>query len=328
MFVNIGWMTNYAGPTPEDPTLGGHGHLRNNTVGHEAWNFRPHRGKVYGYIPRNTAVSLERLGAKRAATAVSGVTVVWIARSPRNRITYIVGWYHAATVRHVANAVTLTRRAGFNVDYQVETLPENATLLSVDARLYKIPTAKLPGNLGQSPVWYGKDESFRADVLQYIGAGGVRPASAKRTAKGRSPRQPDPELRWKIEKAAVAHAWRHYESKAGGSRSLVSVEPYGRGWDLEATGFDGSLLKIEVKGLQSSGIVAELTPNEYAKMLSSEHREDYVIYIVTEALKRSAAAHIFRYSKDQSTATNLVWVTEDNRRLKIEARVAARLSVP
>lgn len=45
MFVNIGWMTNYAGPTPEDPALGGHGHLRNNPVGHEAWNFRPHRGK-------------------------------------------------------------------------------------------------------------------------------------------------------------------------------------------------------------------------------------------------------------------------------------------
>ena len=52
VLVNIGWMIDYAGISADDPTLGGHGYLKANKSGHEAWNFRPYRKKVYGYVPR------------------------------------------------------------------------------------------------------------------------------------------------------------------------------------------------------------------------------------------------------------------------------------
>jgi hypothetical protein len=32
-------------------------------------------------------------------------------------------------------------------------------------RLFHIPTAKVTGNLGQSPVWYGGTDQFRARAL-------------------------------------------------------------------------------------------------------------------------------------------------------------------
>lgn len=170
-----------------------------------------------------------------------------------------------------------------------------------------------PGNLGQSPVWYGKDDKFRKSVLAYVEAGGKR-------------HQPDPDLRRRIEEAAVEHATLYYESAEGGKRSVVSVERNARGWDLEASGFDGSMLKVEVKGLQGRQVVAELTPNEYSKMLDPEHRRDYVIYIVTQALEKVPKSHVFRYDAERSKSKSVVWVTDDDRKLVIEPIVAARVS--
>ena len=57
LFVNVGWQTHYAG-TKGDPTTGGFAYLREHDMGHEAWNFLSSQGKVYGYIPRETTVSL------------------------------------------------------------------------------------------------------------------------------------------------------------------------------------------------------------------------------------------------------------------------------
>lgn len=320
VFINIGWMVNYAGPSSNDPTLGNFGHLKTHDVGHEAWNFKPLRGKVYGYVPRNARIRLERLGGARAAESTSGVTVIWIARNPRNGRTYIVGWYKNATVYRNSDAITRRRSSEFEVHYQVETKDGDATLLRPDARVFPIPTAKTKGNLGQSPVWYGKDDVFRKMVHDYIYEGRLPPMPKKG-----SPRQPDPELRRKIERAAIEHATLYFSSPEGGSRNVVSVEPYGRGWDLEATAFDESVLKIEVKGVSGKAILAELTPNEFTMMMSAQHRADYIVYIVTEALEKTARAHVFRYDAERSNRNEAVWVTDDNRRLGIERRTGARL---
>lgn len=256
VFANIGWMVKYSGPSSDDPTLGNFGYLKTDTVGHEAWNFKPLRGKVYGYVPRSAQIRIERLGGGRNEDQLEGVTVVWLARNPRDKRTYIVGWYKNATVHRGPNSITLARGKSFRVGYQIEAPASSATLLSPDARVFPIPTAKEPGNLGQSPLWYGKDDKFRAAVRAYISEGTL-PSARKRT----SPKQLDPELRRKIEKAAVAHATKHYASKAGGSRTVASVETLGCGWDLEATAFDGSVLKVEVKGLSGKDVVVELTLN-------------------------------------------------------------------
>ena len=314
-------MVKYSGPSSNDPTLGNFGYLKTGTVGHEAWNFKPHRGKVYGYVPRSAQIRIERLGSARSDDQLQGVTVVWLARNPRDKRTYIVGWYRNATVHRDANSISLARGKSFRVGYQIEAPAGSATLLAPDARIFPIPTAKEPGNLGQSPVWYGKDDKFRAAVRAYISDGKL-----PSTRKGTSPKQLDPELRTKIEKAAVAHATRHYTSKAGGSRTVESVEALARGWDLEATAFDGSVLKVEVKGLSGRDVLVEVTPNEYAHMISAEHRSDYIIYIVTEALEKSARAHVFRYDALLSKGKDHVWITDDFRKLTIQPLIAARLS--
>lgn len=322
VFVNIGWMVHYDGPSASDPTLGGHGHLKANKVGHEAWNFRPYRGQLLGYVPRSAKINLMRLGGTRKAESVDGVTVVWIAKSPRDKKNYIVGWYVGATVYRNNEHRRVSRSGSLSVGYQVTGNPQAAKLLPVDARVFRIPTAKEKGNLGQSPVWYGKDDEFRASVRAYIQNDGV---VLKPKKSARAPRQLDTELRRRIEQAAIDHAVAHYTSKNGGGRSVRSVELESKGWDLEATSSDGSVLYIEVKGLSGSEVVVELTPNEYAKMQSERAR--YVVYILSNALEKSQQAHVFRYDAEQSSRKNLVWETDDGRNLMIEERVAARLSV-
>ena len=325
VFVNIGWMRDYAGVSADDPTLGGHGYLKANKTGHEAWNFLPSGKKVYGYVPRQARINIANLGGTSTDDKADGVTVVWIARNPRDRKTYIVGWYGNATVFSRSDHLTLGRQNGFSVGYQIVAPSDQAFLLPVDARLFLVPTAKAKGNLGQSPVWYGGTEAFRAKVNIYVRAGGTFPKSEKKKSVS-GKRQPDPELRKKIELAAVRHATDFYVSVEGGSQIVDSVEKDGVGWDLNVTAPTGAVLKVEVKGLSGRDIVVELTPNEYKQMLSLDNRTDYVVYIVTQAGTPQAKRHIFVHDKDMSKGKSLAWVTSDGRLLKIQERVAARLS--
>lgn len=273
-------------------------------------------------MPRSAKINISRFGAKRGDAAVDGVTVVWIARNPRTKKTVIVGWYRNAFIHKDADHRRLKRLSDFDVGYQIEAPAVDAVLLPIDARSYIIPTAKEPGNLGQSPVWYGKGEAFNRDVAEYISRGGRR---VQRPAK--TPRQTDPELRRKVEQAAIAHAIAYYESDEGGCHRVESVEKDGVGWDLEAFSENGTHLKIEVKGLSGKDLVVELTPNEYAKMRSLENRTDYIIYALPEALSSKPMAYIFRHDAILSKGNDLAWVTDDGQRLRIEPIIAARLSI-
>lgn len=321
VYINHAWMTHYKGPKG-DKAEGNFGFLKTNDIAHESWNFEPIKRKVYGYVPRSAKINISRLGAKRGDTEVKGVTVVWIARNPRTKKTVIVGWYRNAKIYKNAEHRCLMRSSNFEVGYQIEAPATDAVLLPIDARSYTIPTAKEPGNLGQSPVWYGKGTAFNRDVAEYIDRGGRR---VRRPAK--APRQTDPELRRKVEQAAINHAIAYYESDEGGSHRVESVEKDCVGWDLEAFSEDGGQLKIEVKGLSGKYLVVELTPNEYAKMRSLEHRADYIVYVLPEALSPKPVAHIFRYDAILSKGKHLVWMTDDGQRLRIEPIIAARLSI-
>lgn len=321
MYINHAWMTHYKGPKG-DKAEGNFGFLKTNEIAHESWNFEPIGRKVYGHVPRSAKINISRLGAKRGDTEVKGVTVVWIARNPRTKKTVVVGWYRNAYIHNDAEHRLLKRSSDFEIGYQIEAPAADAVLLPIDARSYTIPTAKKPGNLGQSPVWYGKGAAFNKDVVAYINQGGRR---VRRLAK--VPRQTDPELRRKVEQAAINHAIAFFESDEGGSHRVVSVEKDSVGWDLEAFFEDGTHLKVEVKGLSGKDLVVELTPNEYAKMQSSKHRADYIIYVLPEALSPKPVAYIFRYDAILSKGKDLVWMTDDGQRLKIKPIIAARLSI-
>jgi len=149
LFANVGWMNRYEGEFEDDPTLGSHGWLKGHKWGHEAWNFKPSRGKVYGYVPaRSNKINLNKLGADARDESLDGVTFIFIAREPRSKEARIVGWHRNATVYRVAGSLTLRRAPGVEVNYQIVANELNATLLPTVQRTFRIPTAKVPGNLG------------------------------------------------------------------------------------------------------------------------------------------------------------------------------------
>lgn len=326
LFVNIGWMKRYKGIAADDEISGGFGYFHKHKFGHETWNFAPLGGRVYGYVPRSQRINLKNLGADANADEVSGVTVVWVARHPSTYAIKIVGWYLNATVR--SDQWTLKREGGHVVDYQIEAPANQARLLDEDERLFDIPTAQRGGKgyLGQSPVWYGGSDVFRSKALNYILNGGALLPTAK-TMRRPPPKNLDPEARKRVELAAVAHATRYYESKAGGKRQVRSVEKDCCGWDLTVTAPNGEILKVEVKGLTGRECIAELTPNEYKMMQSAEHRDEYVVYIVTEADTLRARSHVFRFQREPSTAKRPVWSSSDGKRLCIKPMTAAHLSI-
>jgi hypothetical protein len=325
LFANVGWMTWYEGQREDDHTLGNHAWLKKHKWGHEAWNFKPYRGKVYGYIPgRSSRIDIRKLDPQCRGAFVDGVTVVFMARHPRTRETRIVGWYSDAVVYREVGHATLIRARGIEVQYQVVADESRMKLLSVDERQFRIPTEKVQGNLGQSPLWYGGSDAFRQSVRAYIASEAQPPARSK-ARRGDLSQSADPAARKLIELAAVRHATAFYQSKLGGLRQVRSVEGDAAGWDLTVTGA-GEVLKVEVKGLGGSTVCVELTPNEFAKMQSPEHRRDYVVYVVTEALTERAKSHIFYYNALRSQGREHIWTTHDQKQLKIEKRIAARLT--
>lgn len=323
VFVNVGWMVSYQGVN-NDPTLGGHGWLKNHDYGHEAWNFLSVKGELYGYVPRSARINLKRLGANSKDEMIAGVTVVWIARNPRDGGTYIAGWYRNALIHKESNHLKVARSSKQVVEYQIQAPASEARLLNPDQRILRVPTAKVKGNLGQSPVWYGNPD-FLMRVREYLENDGV---IDNRREKGgsKAPRNQDPEMRKLVELAAVRHAIAYYTSQAGGSHTVKSVELDNVGWDLTVIGGDVTL-KVEVKGLSGSNLCVELTPNEYRKMSSPEHRNMYVVYVVTNALTPYAKSNVFYYNSDASHGRVHVWATEDGQLLNIEEFVGARLTI-
>nr|WP_321524836.1 DUF3883 domain-containing protein [uncultured Cohaesibacter sp.] len=320
LYINVAWMTYYMGPNG-DKAEGNFGYMKENpgAVVHESWNFKPINGKVYGYVPRSARIDIANLGATLEDQLIENVTVVWISRDPRVKKTVIVGWYRNATIHRRADHIRKKRNQYISVGYQIEAPEEHTVLLSTDARVFKIPTGNKKGSLGQSPIWYGSNQAFNRDVLRYIKNGGLKPKS--------KPNSSNPELRRLVEQAAINHAIAHFSSPDGGARDVVSVEKDGVGWDLEARDQNDEVLKIEVKGLSGHELKVELTPNEYEKMCSKEHRKDYVIYVLLDALSDQPIARIFRFDAILSKRKDLVWTNVGGQRLKIEPRVGARLTI-
>ncbi|MBG8556074.1 protein NO VEIN domain-containing protein [Hymenobacter guriensis] len=322
IFFNTGWMDSYAGNHRNlDPITGGGAHTREQGWGGEIFNFKPYRGRYYGYV-RTThggAIRLERLGAARADDRIEGVTVVWTAPRPAKEGggSYIVGWYKNATLFRTERPRPANSRHLWQdhlMEFYATAAATDVVLLSRDSRLFPVPRSKAK-SMGQSNVWYADDEAnldFVQQVQAYIARGGILSPPATRK-KGRSPRQPDVLKRLAIEQKAIETAWDYYR-KLG--YDLESVEAAKVGWDLTAT--NGSVrLKLEVKGLSGTAIAAELTANEYSCLLADS--PNYRVCIVTNALTKPLL-HIFSYSK-----TVDLWVSEEGLELSFEKVTSARV---
>jgi hypothetical protein len=327
LFLNIGWMKYYEGPTRDDPTIGGHGWLtsgKGHTHGHECYNFANQRGYCYGSHPGSVGTNLQRLGATASSESVEGILVIWFSRNPRGGKAYIVGWYKSATVYRrfqkrgpgVGNLLK-----GEPIDYKVRARYTDCLRLedARSCRSFEIPTRITPGGYGQNPNWYGTNNKFLDKVWDYVQSYEARQRDLGPRRKLSTPRNPDPQIRILVEQNAIRIATEHYESPAGGSREVKSVERENLGWDLVAKNRLNTL-KIEVKGVSSVVPIAELTPNEFVKM--KEHKYSWVLFIVVNCLSQNPGFYEFRFN-----SVSNCWETTSGGLLAIQEKTAAVVSL-
>jgi hypothetical protein len=321
LFLNLAWMRSYKGLKADIPK-GTFAYMRTEKGKvhvHEAFNFLPTNGKYYGYAAvKNGHIDIRRLGADRDDTYIDNVLVVWTATRP-GRGKVIVGWYKNARV--LADAQWRPWNAAMRafkerIGYSVVASVGSSRLLEPDLRVFPVPNSG-KGRPGQSVSYFPPNDPEAAwvrDARDFIATGRVRTPLARK--KGG---ETDPELRAKVELAAIKLVTRYYEAK---NFNVVSCEKDNVGWDLEAS-LGSSLLKIEVKGRSSSEPLVEVTPNEYRAMKALKHRPDYRMCIVTSALNKVAARlAVFAYSPQDGA-----WISDGRAMLVIKERLAASLSV-
>jgi hypothetical protein len=181
IFLNISWMARYQGLS-NDTISGGFGYVALHGYGSEIFNFKSYRGKMYGFAraPHNS-IRLEKLGGVKGATSVSGVLVVWVAKSR------IVGWYENATVFRSAQlppprAMRIFK--GHQIKFNVVAQKEDCKLLDPDARLFAIPRSKKRADAMGRYLWYAeghRNRLFRNRVRTYIANGGIWKTRNRRT---------------------------------------------------------------------------------------------------------------------------------------------------
>jgi hypothetical protein len=325
LFLRVGWMNRYRGLSGDQITGGGE-FVNEHGYGHEIFNFKPFHQSVYGYVQPvrgginqagGATINISRLGATKEADFVSGVLAIWVATSPEGG-TYIVGWYRNAIVHRCWQSPPAGAGREYNgqaLGYYVEAAKTDAKLLPLDERLFRIPRGE--AGMGQSNVWYADDpaqhKKIRLDVLNFVLAQQLPLQGHLKNST--SPHQPDPFIRTKVERAAVAKVAAHY---TGLGYDVRSVEEDNVGWDLTAK-FGQCELKLEVKGLSGADTRIELTPNEYAKM--KQHLASYRVCVVTNALSSPQLA-VFSYSTDSQR-----WEDGSERELKIVKVESARCFV-
>ena len=323
VFLNIGWMADYQGPRKNDRAKGGHGYLKEHD-GHESYNFKPHRGKFLGYVPGTFDINITKFVGK--ADFAADMTVVWCAMHPELKRHVIVGWYEHATIFRKLQKGSPWKIDGLTVEHQIEADAKNVYMVPRELRTFPGPNGPRIG-FGRSVIYYGNEELWTA-VPEFIRSKGLNQVGVKANPRPNSgtSRQMDPEKRKQIEVAAVEHAKAYYREQLQDPNCVESVEPFGLGWDLEVTLKTNEKLLVEVKGTSLPDVCAELTVNEYDKIRKPEHRDSYVIYVVTEAGTDRQRAHIFRY-RGRHAEHGDIWRADDGRVLRFEERMAARFTV-
>lgn len=313
LICNVGWMREYRGATKHDRPRGG-GSYNERRPGSEALNFAKHDGRYYGFVRpgRGSHINVSRLGGNDERA--DGVLVVFCAPRPNSKTTLVVGWYENAAV------LREPQKRGWGPGlYNI--VSRKATLLAEPKRSFEVPRAQRDGyGLGQANVYYpdaGRDRRWLSHLLGHVASPDAKPGRSprKRASKGR-PQQSDPEIRTRVEQAAIAAAWQRYEDLG---YSISSVEKDNLGWDLECSLGDIRKL-VEVKGLQGALSGVELTPNEWASMKA--RADEYELCIVSAALTNKPRIHVGRLDRN---GRRFEIELEDGIRLPISEVTAARI---
>jgi putative restriction endonuclease len=167
VFVKTGWAKEYK-DLDSDPPTSYHGWLKKN-AGHEAFNFKPHDGRVFGYFPvasDSGGPDLKRIDPSATADRIEGVTVVWTATDPDRGGTRVVGWYRNATVFDRAmrdgpwSHPSFKDAPGGRCAYVCTAAEGDAQLIpEVDRGEWAVPPREVP----QANIRYPTDEG-RADL--------------------------------------------------------------------------------------------------------------------------------------------------------------------
>jgi len=297
LVLRVGYMERYDGP---DTITSGGAYIQANGVGGEVFNFKPSRGKCYGYAMslHFSGINLGVLDKSRRwqqGEELSNVDVVFIARRPGHG-QVVIGWYRNATVFHRQYRLRRGRIAGIDEatrPFLCVTDKASAVLLPEADRAFPVPYAPAghPGFPGQSNVWYPAHHltnrvvaRFTLDLLKYMNA--VRAPThlsdeVDQRGKGRKGgRRPTPDAGHNaaVETAAEETAWSYYKQKG---YKVDDVADERLGWDFVAR--KGAVtLHVEVKGVSAAAIYFELTPNEYAKL--QQYADRYRVCVVCDAL--------------------------------------------
>lgn len=333
LVLRVGYMERYDGP---DTITGGGAFVKERGVGGEVFNFKPSRGKCYGYAMSRHGGGLDisyldNSKKWQKGDELSGVDVVFIARRPGHG-QVVVGWYLNASVFHKEYRVrrgSIPGMAEAMRHYLCVTNGTAVTLLPEEMRTFEVPYAPSghKGFPGQSNVWYpeyhdqqpgvgGFIKRLRTYIRSTTGQALTsdeegQPLTGRKGGPGRNPDHAHNAL---VEAAAVETAWSYYEA-AG--YSMESVETENLGWDLVARKGRHTLY-IEVKGVSASTVAFELTPNEYDKLQGFATR--YRVCVVCDAL---TTPHLYELSPMKLDKGWELLSEKDSMKVLLRERIAA-----
>lgn len=292
-------MLAYDGPREGDERPIGGGGYNKDDIGHEAYNFHPAAGRLYGYFQpnmRSEVLNLERIDPVVAGKdSLREVLVVFVAKAPVGGGCWIVGWYRNAEVwrERIRPSPGKPKAHG----HLCKALVKDCVLLPPGKRRHRVPS-RVEGAFGRSNVCYSleadgtpKPGRWIEDALDYIdnyqgpnvltapesaieeeveaaaedalAGGGAGGQGFARTAAERKA----------IEDHSMDRAKRYFRKENYRVEDVSKTRSY----DLECR--KGSrVLHVEVKGTTTAGEQIALTPNEVKHAQNPRH--DCVLFVL------------------------------------------------
>lgn len=162
LVCNVTWMEKYQGIEPVFAT--NWSFVSQNGFGYELLNFYDDNGFLYGYTEMHEgSITLSRIDKECSDDHIDGVTVIWISKNPKGKLT-IVGFYRNATVYSKRQTRTNNQRYPW---YFIKAKTSDSYLIPCEDRDFEFPTTRA-NRPGQASVWYGANEELKVQMLDYI----------------------------------------------------------------------------------------------------------------------------------------------------------------
>lgn len=164
LICRIGWMEKYDGFSE---IYRGGSFIDENGYGYESFNFKPHNGKMYGYVqPPPTKIGnyfdvtlhIERLRSAGNNPVTKGILVVWVASKDSATKVHIIGWYRNAEVFRKCQFLRGANDRLFPdikySPYRMTANPEECVLLSFEERMLSPIIPKGENGMGRANNLY------------------------------------------------------------------------------------------------------------------------------------------------------------------------------